>query len=97
MKYEKIVVNSDGSKYKITVDIFEISSSLVYRVSVQISAKNKRKFQSAYDEDSYQFRALSMPERFERTKQNVIKLIGVMQYNNTLIEAHTSLKPALEV
>jgi len=60
MNHETIITNESGDKLKYLVSMFELRDVLTYRVALFICPKGKRKYQEAYDDDSYQFRNLSM-------------------------------------
>jgi hypothetical protein len=95
MRHEIIYNQPDGSKLKVTVVFYDndYSGKHSYRLQLIKCLKGKRKFYKPYDEDSYQFRALSMEKRAEQVKNDIIGILGIDNYNDALNQTWEKLKP----
>jgi hypothetical protein len=95
MRHEIIYNQPDGSKLKATVTFHDsdYSDMALYRVELEVCPKGKRTYTCPYDTDSYTFRALSMKNRNEYIKSQVIEILGRENYNDALNQTWEKLKP----
>lgn len=96
MEYEKILKREDGSRVKIEVSFFFLSSygdNFRYGIDVYRCEKGKRTWINCCDKDSYTYRSLKMSERKEHEEQ--ANLIHVTQWEiyQAKIELWKKFKP----
>jgi len=84
---ETIYTRPDGTKYKIVVSSYKDGyngGKMKYRYDVYKCLPGKRKFNSFIDDDSYQFRSLSMEDREKSKVQQYLKEVTAQEINNAL-------------
>lgn len=97
MKHEKIFKRDDGTQYRVDVRIHldtYRNETANYFVDVYFRKKNKRNWDSIHShKDDYEYRNLSMEQRREYDKNNILKFLSEDEVHESKLELWELLKP----
>ena len=92
MNHEKIITKENGDKVKINVSVYLNYNTAVYKLSLSLLPKGKRKFvQISFD--GYEYRQLNMEQRREYELKEYLKEVSENDIYQAKIELWEKLKP----
>jgi hypothetical protein len=94
MRHEKIIKRPDGTRYKITVTCNEYREEFNWYFTCEVSQPGKKKFNPVYNNDSTEYRQLSMDKREAYATAKTYQFVTHDEVATTARELWNKLKPS---